>query len=698
MIENCLRHKIIRDFLKNYTENRWKDLIPSLIEIGILNLQKSFNKIIFTNDEIKKILRHLQISQIEKDKEKNKEKEKEKEIKENNKEYEKKLGIKINNNYSKEKESEKYENNKLHKSYSKQNEMQKSNINGSEGNNNINNNNIQRMKIIDIVSNNQEKQEKMKSCTEAIIEMKNNIKNNYHYFKNNISIDFKKKLMKQKGEIYKKINIDKNKKNNKSLKKNIDKISYAISYDKDLRPASISKKINNTQYNTNDRNNIKAEYDNYNFSLKHNYSSEKKTKNNSKSKNKKNKYLNINLNNLNRINNLQNVKRKHYDCKPIIKNENFRPLINDKNNFYKKLNVIQTHNLTNNDMNNNYHVVKVDRPHINKIKQKKNLNNNNNISNSYNNNYRNINFINTLYQRINSNGQAIKINSDNYFSNREELNEFIRKNRIKLNIKQDFNYRKNITKSEKPSDRTNNFMNLFDEKEKEKEKYSSTNKNKNSEKNLFNRKEKNNSNNKILKKEETDKMNHKNELIKSCQNSSDFINLNKSNSKTPQNKSINTEKDTISMASSKIKFKEIEDIINIKDININDNKNNINNNDIIKNKENKNSNNNNNTGLKTIKIYDLKKKDENINNNFSKVNGKNGECRYFNIFGYEGEDISLTQIEKDCSGIIDSSTSNEIQMNPEFFKETPRNVFKINKSNEQSITSNNNEGNNNESQ
>ena len=121
----------------------------------------------------------------------------------------------------------------------------------------------------------------------------------------------------------------------------------------------------------------------------------------------------------------------------------------------------------------------------------------------------------------------------------------------------------------------------------------------------------------------------------------------------------------------------------------------------MKNNENKN-NNDNNTGLKTIKIYNLNKdkKDENIksNNNFDKVNGKNGECRYFNIFGYEGEDISLTQIEKDCSGIIDSSTSNEIQMNPEFFKETPRNVFKINKSNEQSINSNNNEVNNNEGQ
>ena len=56
-------------------------------------------------------------------------------------------------------------------------------------------------------------------------------------------------------------------------------------------------------------------------------------------------------------------------------------------------------------------------------------------------------------------------------SNRDELNEFISKNRIQLNIKQEINYRKNLTRSEKPSDRKNNFLN-FDEKEKEKQIFS----------------------------------------------------------------------------------------------------------------------------------------------------------------------------------------------------------------------------------
>ena len=675
MIENCLRHKIIRDFLKHYTENRWKDLIPSLIEIGILNLQKSFNKIIFTNDELKNFSHHLQISQIEKDKERSKENFKEnKDNKE--KDTEKSCDIK---NGSKEKEEEKVDRNKLIKSQSKTKETPK-NVNGEKMYNA--NNNIQRMKMIDIVQNNPEKQEKMKSCIEAIIEMKNNIKNNYQYFKNNISIDFKNKLTKQKGEYYKKINVEKNRIN---TKKHIDKVSYAISYDKDLRPASISKKINNTQNNMNSRNN-KAEYDNTNYyKFIQNYSSEKKSKksnNNSKSKSKKyknnEKYMNINLNNLNRINNMHNVKRKHYNVnRANNKNEIVRTSGNEKNNYYKKLSIMQSHNLANNDTNNNYHVVKVDRPQINKMKGRKNTLNN--ISNSYNNNYRNINFINTLYQRVNSNGQAIKIINDNYFSNRDELNEFIRKNRIKLNVKQEVNNRKNITKSEKPSDRKNNFLNLDDnEKSKEKEIFSDGRHSKNNVQNKTNKKD---SNIQISNKNE---IVNKNELIRSYPNNKDFMKLNKKNSTTLKN-TISTEKERDTIFNTKNKINDIEDKTNIKK-----------NNDISEERkeeqkkiENKNEN---NIGLKTIKLFDLNKDKNSEKKLFEKAKGKNGD-RYFNIFGYEPEEISLTQIEKDYSGIIDSSTSNEIQMNPDyFFKETPRNVFKINKSSDHSINSNNIEG------
>lgn len=57
MLEACLQRKIIRHFLNNYTENRWSQLIPSLIEIGILYLQNNFNnKTLFTDEEIHNII------------------------------------------------------------------------------------------------------------------------------------------------------------------------------------------------------------------------------------------------------------------------------------------------------------------------------------------------------------------------------------------------------------------------------------------------------------------------------------------------------------------------------------------------------------------------------------------------------------------------------------------------------------------
>ena len=94
--------------------------------------------------------------------------------------------------------------------------------------------------------------------------------------------------------------------------------------------------------------------------------------------------------------------------------------------------------------------------------------------------------------------------------------------------------------------------------------------------------------------------------------------------------------------------------------------------------------------LKTIKLFDKPDSNNNIKNNFEKANGKNGEFRYFNVFGPEGDDISLTQFEKDCSSFIDSSTSNEIQLNPDcIFKESPLNVFKGNKSDHSNNSINN---------
>ena len=261
MLESCLSHKIIRDFLKNHSENKWKDIIPILIEIGILNLQKAFNKIIFTYEEIKKISINLQHEKIKKDKEKSKE---------------------INKEINKE---------NIYDSLNIDNDDKK--INLKNQNNKIDNNNLkeQKINIIDSTKNNQEKQEKLKISNDTIKEMKNIIKNNYQFFKNNINIDLKNKLTKEKKEHFKKLVIEQN---NKKDQKKKDKISYAISYDKNLRPSSIAKKINNKT--TTNKTNLKTDFttnpNNIYFNHSHNFSSEKKLKQ-SRSKNKTNSFRTI---------------------------------------------------------------------------------------------------------------------------------------------------------------------------------------------------------------------------------------------------------------------------------------------------------------------------------------------------------------------------------------------------------------------
>lgn len=660
MLESCLRHKIIRDFLKHYTEKRWKDIIPSLIQIGILNLQKSFNKIIFTIDELKMVLHHLQISQIEKDKERNKEKEnKIKDIIKDNREKNER------HSYSKDKERDKeniiknylklYERSKSPKSYS--------NINYN-GNNKIINchNNTQKMKKIEIININQDK---IKSCNETINEDKYNIKNDYNYVKSNASIDFKNKSNKQKNRNYKKINIDRNK--NKNFQRQLDKISYAISYDKDLRPESISKKINKNNNTNTNINNIKTECNNYNINSNFVDSNEKKY--NSKIKNNKINYLNLNLNNINRINIMKNIKRKHYNLeKSNLNNKVIQSYENQKNKFFKKIN-------------------KGDKFLIKKNKDK-NLYSNK-VSNSYN---RNINFINTLYQGMNTNGPTIK--SINYFSNQKELEHLSDNNKANLenlHIKNEIIVRKNKNKSEKPL-----FSKLFANiNDKESEIFILNNR---KEKDIKKRIIKNNSYNRIKTIEQ-----------KSNYNKNYYFAKNNNDPRTPKNnyiENVNNDIKPISFSEKKVKNNiKIDNDINIlkindyfvnnKNSNIIDIDNNDDKNEIEKNNENNvlYSNKNKSDEIKTIKINYMNKATNNDERpmNFEKVNGKNGVCRYFNIFGYDGDEISLTKVEKDYSGIIDSSTSNEIQMNTDyFFKETPiKNVFKGNKSNNQSNQSNN---------
>ena len=67
MLETCLRNKVIRDFLNLYKQSRWKELIPSLIEIAILNLNSSFKTLFFSEEDIHNIIEELKINLDKKD-------------------------------------------------------------------------------------------------------------------------------------------------------------------------------------------------------------------------------------------------------------------------------------------------------------------------------------------------------------------------------------------------------------------------------------------------------------------------------------------------------------------------------------------------------------------------------------------------------------------------------------------------------
>lgn len=59
MIEWLYRRKACRDFLKVYTEELYKDVIPDVFEIGVLSLLNSFNKVIYTKKELSEIILDL---------------------------------------------------------------------------------------------------------------------------------------------------------------------------------------------------------------------------------------------------------------------------------------------------------------------------------------------------------------------------------------------------------------------------------------------------------------------------------------------------------------------------------------------------------------------------------------------------------------------------------------------------------------
>ena len=59
MLDLLYRKKTCREFLKVYTEDLYRDIIPNVFEIGVLTLQNNFNKILFRKEELEEIILDL---------------------------------------------------------------------------------------------------------------------------------------------------------------------------------------------------------------------------------------------------------------------------------------------------------------------------------------------------------------------------------------------------------------------------------------------------------------------------------------------------------------------------------------------------------------------------------------------------------------------------------------------------------------
>ena len=62
MLTTCMKYKTIKNFLLNYNESRWSRLIPSLLEIAILNLHISFKTNFFSEKDLEIIINDLKLN------------------------------------------------------------------------------------------------------------------------------------------------------------------------------------------------------------------------------------------------------------------------------------------------------------------------------------------------------------------------------------------------------------------------------------------------------------------------------------------------------------------------------------------------------------------------------------------------------------------------------------------------------------
>jgi len=332
VVNEIFKRRPARDFLRLYPSDKWKELIPDIFEIGVLNLKNSFGTLKFTKNQIKDILVDLRNY-----------KPNEEEINTNN--------ININNNNYEDKnnfEEENYNNN------SDEEEEYNENENDEQKNNNkLNNKNMINKEKEDIrertanaevfipdenrhvikVNYNRPKiayNSTMEEIREQNIENKRNLGYTESKIKYQIINDKRNHQMK-KRKISDDNNNDNNNDGNFSFNKNKNKNkreknlnkNYVINFDKNLNPGKpIEIQKNKFKYNIQNNNNFNNNnVNNNNFNNNYNDYNEENIfnsfNNNNNSVNNENNQINNEQNLQNHLNNYKinmlNFPRYEFD-------------------------------------------------------------------------------------------------------------------------------------------------------------------------------------------------------------------------------------------------------------------------------------------------------------------------------------------------------------------------------------------------
>ena len=242
VLNGIFKRRPARDFLRLYPSEKWKEIIPDVFEIGVLNLKNSFGTLQFSKIDLKNILDELRNYNSSSDFYDQNESQKETQHNYGRNNYNNN-NIKNNNNYTKENinyideiNNDEYNNDIEEDNYYINNEDDYNNINDD---NNFKYNNDKSNK--NILNNSKKDDKKRTSNAEVFIPDMRKINNNYKYNRQKITYNSTFEEIKEK-------NIE----NKRNLGYTESKIKYQIMNDKINHKANKKRNISNDENNEND--------------------------------------------------------------------------------------------------------------------------------------------------------------------------------------------------------------------------------------------------------------------------------------------------------------------------------------------------------------------------------------------------------------------------------------------------------------